>query len=88
MQYELIDKHEAASRTKLSDVTLKRYRLNGELIQGVHWEQINSRSIRYRSPLIEHWAQHRHDPAAHLAAIEAYECQNKAGTSKSRLTPA
>lgn len=70
---QLIDKREAASRTELSESTLKRYRLNGELIQGVHWERINSRSIRYRSPLIEHWAQNRHDPIAHLREIEVYE---------------
>lgn len=87
-EYALITKQEAAERTKLSDATLKKYRLNGELVEGIHWERINARSIRDRSPLIEHWAEHRYDPDAHLAAIEAFERHNTKGSSKSRLTPA
>lgn len=87
-EYKLISKTEAASRTGLSNTTLKKYRLSGDLIQGVHWEKINDRLILYRSPLIEHWSQHRHDPDAHLSAIEEFERQNKSGKDKSRETPA
>jgi hypothetical protein len=72
--YSLIDKHEAAHRTGLSAATLKKYRLdaNSPLIEGVHYVQENPRSVKYRSPLIEHWASHRHDPDAHLSEIEKY----------------
>jgi hypothetical protein len=73
-QYYLIDKHEAALRTGLSAATLKQYRLDSKspLIAGIHYVQENPRSVKYQSPLIEHWASHRHDPDAHLAEIEKY----------------
>lgn len=72
-KYTLITKEEAARRTQLSAATLKKYRLSGDLIEGVHWVRINARSIRYRSPLVEQWAELRHDPEAHLGAIEEFE---------------
>jgi hypothetical protein len=78
--YYLIDKYEAALRTGLSAATLKQYRLASDspLIEDIHYVRENSRSTKYRSPLIEHWASHRHDPDAHLLEIEKYlEYQSK-----------
>lgn len=72
--YRLVNKHEAERLTGLDETTLKKYRLrpNSPLIEGVHYERINSRFIRYRSPLIEHWAEHRHKPRIHHREIERY----------------
>lgn len=66
-------KQEAAQYLQLSGTTLKRYRLQGLLIEGIHWVRINSRCIRYNLDLIQDWLQNRHDPIAHQRAIEVYQ---------------
>ena len=66
-------KQEAAQYLKLSGTTLKRYRLQGLLIEGIHWVRINSRCIRYNLDLIQDWLHNRHDPVAHQRAIEVYQ---------------
>jgi hypothetical protein len=88
--YQLIDKKTAVQRTGLSAATLKAYRsqLDSPLIEGVHYVRINSRTIHYRSPLIEHWANHRHDPDACLQKTKEYMEHQKSGTRRSRVTPA
>ncbi|MEO0984038.1 MAG: hypothetical protein AAFY20_00655 [Cyanobacteria bacterium J06639_14] len=58
---------------KLSDSTLKRYRLQGLLVEGIHWVRVNSRCTRYNLELIQDWLHNRHDPAAHQRAIEIYQ---------------
>jgi predicted component of viral defense system (DUF524 family) len=89
-QYYLIDKDEAAKRTGLSASTLKEYRLmqNSPLIEGIHYERINSRSLKYRSPLIEHWAASRNAPDSCLTEIEKFIEYQKSGTRRFRDTPA
>ena len=66
-------KQEASQYLKLSGTTLKRYRLQGLLIEGIHWFRINSRCIRYNLDLIQDWLHNRHDPVAHQRVIEAYQ---------------
>lgn len=66
-------KQEASHYLKLSGTTLKRYRLQGLLIEGIHWIRINSRCIRYNLDLIQDWLHNRHDPIAHQQAIEIYQ---------------
>jgi hypothetical protein len=66
-------KQEASQYLKLSGTTLKRYRLQGLLIEGIHWVRLNSRCIRYNLDLIQDWLQNRHDPIAHQRAIEVYQ---------------
>jgi CHAD domain-containing protein len=68
-----ISKQEASQRLQLSGTTLKRYRLQGLLIEGIHWVRINSRCIRYNLELIQDWLHNRHDPIAHQRAIEIYQ---------------
>lgn len=68
-----VDKREVSRYVKLSGTTLKRYRLQGLLIEGIHWVRINSRCIRYNLDLIQDWFQNRHDPNAHQRAIEVYQ---------------
>ncbi|MEO0767862.1 MAG: hypothetical protein AAFY72_00280 [Cyanobacteria bacterium J06649_4] len=66
-------KKQASECLNLSGTTLKKYRLNGEWIEDLHWVRINSRCVRYNLELIKDWLHNRSDPAAHLRAIEAYQ---------------
>ncbi|MEM8501855.1 MAG: hypothetical protein AAF716_01725 [Cyanobacteria bacterium P01_D01_bin.1] len=66
-------KRQASKCLNLSSSTLKKYRLNGEWIEGLHWVRINSRCVRYNLDLIRDWLHNRSDPAAHLRAIEIYQ---------------
>jgi CHAD domain-containing protein len=68
-----ISKQQASECLNLSSSTLKKYRLNGEWIEGLHWVRINSRCVRYNLELIKDWLHNRSDPAAHLKAIECYQ---------------
>ena len=66
-------KQETSQYLKLSETTLKRYRLQGLLIEGIHWVKINSRCVRYNLDLVQDWVQNRHDPIAHQRAIDIYQ---------------
>lgn len=66
-------KRTASERLNLSCSTLKKYRLQGDWIEGIHWVRINSRCVRYKLELIEDWLLNRSDPIAHLQAIEIYQ---------------
>ena len=70
---QFVSKQEATQSLKLSGTTLRRYRVQGLLIEGVHWVRVNSRCIRYNLDLIKDWLHNRHDPAAHQRAIEIYQ---------------
>ncbi|WP_017302288.1 helix-turn-helix transcriptional regulator [Nodosilinea nodulosa] len=52
---QFVSKQEISQHLKLSDTTLKRYRLSGVWIEGVHWIRINSRCTRYNLDLIDDW---------------------------------
>jgi tRNA(His) 5'-end guanylyltransferase len=70
---QFVSKQEATQSLKLSGTTLRRYRVQGLLIEGVHWVRVNSRCIRYNLDLLKDWLHNRHDPAAHQRAIEIYQ---------------
>lgn len=70
---QFVSKQEATQSLKLSGTTLRRYRVQGLLIEDVHWVRLNSRCIRYNLELIKDWLHNRHDPAAHQRAIEIYQ---------------
>ncbi|MBE9011158.1 hypothetical protein IQ250_13160 [Pseudanabaenaceae cyanobacterium LEGE 13415] len=70
---QFVDKQQATKTLSLSGETLKKYRLQGEWIEGIHWVRINSRCVRYNLELIQDWFHNRHDPAAHWRAIEVYQ---------------
>jgi tRNA(His) 5'-end guanylyltransferase len=79
-----ISKRQAIESLNLSGATLKKYRLQGDWIEGIHWVRLNSRCVRYNLELIKDWLHNRHNPEAHLRAIEAYQSnllshQKKAG---------
>jgi hypothetical protein len=66
------DKARASEATGLSLDQLKTYRLEGLLRRGIHWVEINPRTVRFNLPLLLDWVATRANPAAHDAAIEAY----------------
>jgi CHAD domain-containing protein len=66
-------KQTASEFLNLSGSTLKKYRLRGDWIEGIHWVRINSRCVRYNLELIKDWLHNRSNPMAHLKAIEAYQ---------------
>jgi CHAD domain-containing protein len=68
-----VNKRTASERLNLSDSTLKKYRLQGEWIEGIHWVRINSRCVRYNLELIQDWLHNRGNPNAHLRAIQTYQ---------------
>jgi tRNA(His) 5'-end guanylyltransferase len=68
-----ISKQQASECLNLSSSTLKKYRLNGEWIEGLHWVRINSRCVRYNLELIKDWLHNRSDPMAHRRAISIYQ---------------
>ncbi|MEG3437800.1 hypothetical protein V0288_11785 [Pannus brasiliensis CCIBt3594] len=73
MVTRFVGKGEASRCLNLSDTTLKRYRLQGLLVEGIHWVRLNSRCIRYNLDLLQDWIQNRHDPKAHQKAIDIYQ---------------
>ena len=68
-----VSKRQVSEYLNLSGSTLKKYRLNGEWIEGLHWVRINSRCVRYNLELIKDWLHNRSDPAAHRHAVEIYQ---------------
>ena len=70
---QFVNKQQASQSLNLSSATLKKYRLQGLWIEGIHWVRINSRCVRYNLVLIQDWLHNRHDPSAHLRAIEKYQ---------------
>jgi hypothetical protein len=63
---------EATKITGLTTHQLKKLRLSGRLIEGVHWVYLNSRAVLYNSTLITDWIANRHAPEHHEIAIENF----------------
>ena len=92
MKYELSDYkdlHFAPGRTiskltGLSADTLKKYRKQHLLIEGIHWVRLNSKSIRYCIPLVLDWMHNQADRAAHERAIESYQSKLLSNQPKPR----
>lgn len=80
---QFVDKRKATESLSLSGETLKKYRLEGEWIEGIHWVRINSRCVQYNLELIQDWFHNRHDPAAHMRAIEVYQASLLSNQKKS-----
>jgi tRNA(His) 5'-end guanylyltransferase len=81
---QFVSKQEAVRYLQLSDATLKRYRLQGQLIEGIHWVRINSRCIRYNLDLIQDWLHNRHDPTAHERAVRTYQASLLSNQKKTK----
>ena len=70
---QFVNKKNACEHLNLSGSTLKKYRLQGDWIEGIHWVRLNSRCVRYNLDLIQDWLQNRANPTAHLRTIELYQ---------------
>lgn len=70
---QFVNKKNACEHLNLSGSTLKKYRLQGDWIEGIHWVRLNSRCIRYNLDLIKDWVHNRSNPTAHMKAIETYQ---------------
>lgn len=68
-----VSKRQVSQSLDLSGETLKKYRLQGDWIEGIHWVRINQRCVRYNLDLIQDWLHNRHDPVAHQRAIALYQ---------------
>ena len=68
-----VSKRQASECLSLSGSTLKKYRLSGEWVEGIHWVRLNSRCVRYNLELIKDWLQNQGNPKAHMRAIETYQ---------------
>lgn len=79
---QFVSKQEISRHLKLSDTTLKRYRLSGVWIEGVHWIRINSRCTRYNLDLIDDWMSNVNNPSAHRLAIDTYKASLLSGQTK------
>ncbi len=73
MVCNFVSRRELSRRLSISATTLKRYRLNGTWIEGIHWVRLNSRCTRYNVELITDWLQNRDDLVAHQRAIAVYQ---------------
>lgn len=73
--YEFIEKREAANLLKCHPGSLPRYRKDEKIgwIEGVHYTRPNGQKVLYNKELLHDWLVNRHDPAAHLVAIENYQ---------------
>jgi hypothetical protein len=73
---DLMGGAEVKAILKISDTTLKRYRLK-RWIAGVHFVQPVQRTL-YIRPMIEDWIlNHKTDPEAHQRAIEAWVAKHQ-----------
>jgi hypothetical protein len=84
---QFVSKQELSQHLKLSDTTLKRYRLSGIWIEGVHWIRVNSRCTRYNLDLIDDWMNNLNNPSAHRHAIATYKASLLSGQSEQAKFP-
>jgi predicted site-specific integrase-resolvase len=70
-----LTEQELAERLRLSVDTLQRYRRDGVLQRGVHWQKLRGGEVRYNEELINDWWANLHDPDAHQRAIEVWQSQ-------------
>ena len=66
-----VNKHIAAQILGISTHTLKLYRKRYWTV-GIHFQYLNSRTIRYHEGLIRDWLANISDPPAHQRGKEVY----------------
>ena len=66
-----LDKNEAAKLLSISTWTLQVYRKKF-WTQGIHFQCLNSRTIRYHEGLLRDWLANFSDPQAYQKGIEVY----------------
>jgi len=71
-EYFGLNKHQAAKIIGCRPRTLKSYRAQGLLQEGIHWFRINCRRITYNSYLLQDWVVNRYNWIQHEKAIENF----------------
>ena len=66
-----VNKNVAAQILGISTHTLKSHRKRHWTL-GIHFQYLNSRTIRYHEGLLRDWIANISDPQAHQSAIEVY----------------
>jgi hypothetical protein len=72
MAFHFCNKKVMAQKIGYSHHTLRTFRERGDWIEGIHYERVNSRTIRYNTELCSNWLANQHNPKAHQKAIEQY----------------
>jgi Putative excisionase (DUF1233) len=67
-----VNKQALSQSIGISPHTMKRYRLSGKWIEGIHWQRLNARHTLYNLALIEDWISNRSQPEQHQVAIDNY----------------
>ena len=78
-----INKHSASALLDISVHTLKSYRIL-YWQSGIHYQYLNSRTIRYNRELIIDWMANISYPEAHQRAIQAYLASLPSNQTKKR----
>lgn len=78
-----LNKHDAAKLLGISTHTLKIYRKRYWTL-GIHFQYLNSRTIRYHRDLLIDWLANRFCPTAHQRAIEVYLASLLSNQTKKR----
>lgn len=78
-----INKHLAAELLGISVHTLKTYRQKHWQC-GIHFQYLNSRTIRYHKALLLDWLANRFCPEAHLRAVEGFLASLPSNQTKKR----
>jgi len=78
------DKWTLADKLSISTHTLKAWRESGKWIEGIHWQRLNSRTIRYHLPLCRDWVRCGGFTTEHQRAVEYYLTQLPSALPKSR----
>jgi hypothetical protein len=58
-------KQEIIQGTGFSASSLKRFRLSGTWIEGIHWVRVGTRKTLYNRELILDWLANQNNPKAH-----------------------
>lgn len=78
------NKHRAAEVLGLSQWTLRDWRLDGRLIENVHWVRISQTSILYNIDLLKDYIANISNPGQHQLAIEAFLKSLPSNANKTR----
>ncbi len=81
---QFVGRKQISECLNLGSTTLRKYRVDGVWIEGIHWVRVNSRCVRYNIELLQDWFHNRNDPAAHQRAIDAYQIKLPSNQPKPR----
>jgi hypothetical protein len=68
----------------LSALILRDWRLNGRLIEGIHWIRFGSRCVRYNAALLRDYVATQTSPIVHQRAVDNFLASLPSNKSKNR----